>query len=79
MHDLEFHHYANTLVLVWFVILDKMKKSYAHFHISLHLFQVALKLGYHSMKSIGMTKAWALNSSRLSIPPHLQMHEAILL
>ena len=56
MHDLEFHHYAKTLMILWFVILDKMNKSYAHFHISLHLFQVALKLGYHNMKSIGMTK-----------------------
>ena len=56
MHDLEFHHYAKTLMFLWFVILDKMNKIYAHFHISLHLFQVTLKLGYHSMKSIGMTK-----------------------
>ena len=56
MHDLEFHHYAKTLMLLWFVILDKMTKIYAHFHISLHLFQVALNLGYQSMKNIGMTK-----------------------
>ena len=56
MHDLEFHPYANTLVLLLFIILDKMNKNYDHFHISLHIFQVALKLGYHSMKSIDMTK-----------------------
>ena len=31
MHDLEFHHYANTLMLVWFVILDKMKKRLCSF------------------------------------------------
>ena len=56
MHDLELHNYAKTLMLLWFVTLDKMNKSYAHFHIFLHLFQVNLKLGYQSMKSIGMTK-----------------------
>ena len=54
MHDLEFHHYAKTLMLLWFVILDKMNKSYSHLHIFLHPFQVALNLGYQSMGSIGM-------------------------